>query len=332
MSGLEPRVRVVQELQVEALPRGVVHRLLLDLAEDGLGLPLRIPVLVARGRKEGPVFGFTAALHGNELNGIPIIHRLMSRVDCATLRGTLVAVVAINAPGLHMHQRAFNDGQDLNRLFPGREDGNEGQVWASRFMERVVRQLDYLVDLHTASRGRHNCLYVRANMEQATTARMALLQRPQIIVHNPAPDETLRGAAMELGIPAITLEVGNPHRFQRNLIRSSLAGLRNVLADLRMIPRRPPPSVDAPVVCGHSYWLYTDRGGLLEVLPSVAGEVRQGEPIARLHDAFGDLVREYAAPEDGVVIGKNVDPVAQTGARILHLGIPGDLPAPKEEP
>ena len=316
----------VERLELEALPPGQVTRLLVTLAHDGLGRPTSVPVLVARGARPGPVFGLTAAVHGNELNGIPVIHRLVQRLDMKHLRGTVVAVVVVNLPGYHGHERKFSDGADLNHLFPGVPDGNAGQVWAHRLLDRVVGRFDYLVDLHTASFGRVNSLYVRADMSQPETAQMARLQRPQIILHNPASDHTLRGAAEELGIHSITVEIGDPQRFQPEYIRRSLAGIRAVMAEHGMIRRRKPSEAPPPVVCSDSDWLHTDCGGLLEVFPNVTDVLEPGDAIARLHSVFGDVLREYRAPRAGVVIGKSTNPVAQTGSRIIHLGVVGAAP------
>jgi predicted deacylase len=268
----------------------------------------------------------TAAVHGNELNGIRVIHDLMHSIRPSKLRGTVVAVVVVNVPGLHRHQREFVDGGDLNHIFPGREDGNVAEIYAHRILERIVSRFDYLVDLHTASFGRVNSLYVRADMTHSVTANMAYLQRPQIIVHNPPSDYTLRGAAMDLGIPSITLEVGDPQRFQPSYIRSSRIGLRAVLAAADMLSQKPSAEGPDPILCERSMWMYTDRGGLLEVLPRPTEMVKKGERVAVLRNAFGDVIREYEAPEDGIVIGKSVNPVGQTGARILHLGVVASFP------
>jgi predicted deacylase len=310
-----------RELSIEDFPRGEVSRLYVELVANGLAQDVLIPLLVARGRRDGPVFGLTAAVHGNELNGIGVIHDLMQHLDPRQLSGTLVAVVVVNVPGLHRHQREFVDGRDLNHIFPGREGGDVAEVYAHRILERIVNRFDYLVDLHTASFGRVNSVYVRADMTHSVTATMAYLQRPQIIVHNPPSDYTLRGAAMDLGIPAITLEIGDPQKFQPHYVRSSRIGLRAVLAAAGMLPRRPVSEAAEPVLCERSYWMYADRGGLLEVLPRPTDRVRQGELVGVLRNAFGDLIREYHAPEDGVVLGSSVNPVGQTGARILHLGV-----------
>lgn len=321
MNDIPLEVHNVDELDLESLAPGL-HRLRLSMGEDGLGRAMRVPVMICRGAKPGKVFGLTAALHGNELNGIPIIHRLFGGLNPARVRGTVVAVVALNLPGVLANRRSFQEGMDLNRMFPGRPDGNDGERWAWGTFDRIVRHYDVLVDLHTASRGRVNSLYVRANMEEETSAAMALLQRPQIIVHNPAPDGTLRGHAMERGIPAITVEVGNPSRFQRDMVRSGLSGVRNVMRHFRMLSGRPPVPGPQPIVCDRSAWIYTDRGGLLTVRPHLAAFVEKDEVIARQTNAFGDTIAEYRSPESGVVIGKSVEPIAPTGSRILHLGTP----------
>ena len=223
----------------------------------------------------------------------------------------------------------------LHHVMPGKPDGTVAEVYAHRLVDRVVRRFDYLVDIHTASFGNVNSLYVRADLTDNTAARMAYLLRPQIILNNPPSDRTLRGSASELGIPAITVEVGNPQRFKPEFIRTTLGGVRRILAEVGMVARRPAPEGAAPILCTRAHWLYSDHGGLLEVFPGVAALLEEGEVIARVSNVFGDVVREYHASGPGVVIGKSVNPVAQTGARILHLGTPaplGTYPVPEPLP
>ena len=311
----------VEELRIDDYPTNVATRLLVEVAQNGLGSSIRVPVVVARGRKPGPVFGVTAALHGNELNGIPLIHQLLNKVNLSKLKGTIVAVVVANIPGLLAEQREFTDGKDLNHIMPGKSDGTVSQQYAHGLMSRIVQHFDFLVDLHTASFGRVNSLYVRADMSNATTAKMARLLRPQIILHDPPSDYTMRGAVAENGIPAITVEIRDPHLFQVKSIQRSLSGVLKILSAVEMLPPRKAVEAPAPIICDKSYWIYTDCGGLLSVLPDVTDIVRKGELIARQSNVFGDVTREYLAPEDGVIIGRSVNPVSQTGARILHLGL-----------
>lgn len=319
----------VDHLDVSRVQPGSVARFRVAMVRDGLGDMIRIPVVVLRGAEPGPVVGVTAAVHGNELNGVRIIHRLISGLDPASLVGTIIAVPVVNVPGYLQERRGFNDGQDLNRIMPGKAEGTSADVYAHRFLARIVKSMEYLIDLHTASFGRVNSLYVRANMIDPVTARMAYLQRPDIIVHNEGGDGTLRNAAADLGIHAITVEVGDPLRFQRKMIRFGLSGLINLLSRAGILGDDEEDELDEqldrePIVCSRSHWMYTDRGGMLQVYPNVGDVVAAGERLAVVTNIFGDEVACYLAPHDAVVIGKSTNPVNQAGARIAHLGIIGE--------
>lgn len=311
----------IMELDITQTPVGTIGHYWMKIISDGMGKAINVPVMVARGHQDFPVLGLTAAVHGNELNGIPVIQRLFNEIDVKDLKGTIVGVPVVNIPSFIRKKRRFNDGVDLNHIMPGKEDGNVSQVYAYRFFHRLVKHFDYLLDLHTASFGRVNSYYIRADMKHPVTRKLALLQNAQIIVHNPPSDGTLRGAADALDIPAITLEVGNPNTFQRKLIRSGIEGVHNVLSYLEMTDDKIlEPETDA-ILCKRSYWIYTAKGGLLSIPVGLTQRVRKGELIATLRDIFGNLIQEYYAPEDGVVIGKSISPVNQSGGRILHLGI-----------
>lgn len=311
---------VVQAIDPQQCPPGRLRRLWLHIASNGFGQPIDIPVMIARGREPGPVLAVTAAIHGNELNGIPVIQRLMTQIDPQRLRGTVIGALTLNVPGLMLRQRQFNDGTDLNRISPGKPDGNHSEIYMHRLVERLLPPVDFLIDLHTASAGRINSWYIRADMDRPASARMARLQNPDIILHNRANDGTFRGTAASMGLEAITLELRDPHIFQFDVIGDALAGVHNVLCDLNMLPATKPTVVASTILCPDSYWLYSDDGGILNTRPKLGGLIRSGESIADLRDIFGALKKEYRASENGVVIGKSVDPIAQTGSRILHLG------------
>ena len=184
---------------------------------------------------------------------------------------------------------------------------------------------DVLLDLHTASFGRVNSFYVRADLANATTAHLARLVGADIIVHNPSKDMTLRGSAENLGIPSITVEIGDPQIFDKDLVRLSRIGLRDILETLGMVEPDEEEALGQATECVRSYWLYTDTGGMLTVLPDCAARIAKGQAIARLIDPWGQVIRTYRAPEDGVVVGKSANPVARAGSRILHLGVPGPV-------
>jgi hypothetical protein len=254
-----------------------------------------------------------------------VIQKVIAHIKPARLKGTVICVPVVNVPGYLNNTRAFNDGADLNRVMPGKRGGTNSQVYAHRFMNRVVKHFEYMLDLHTASFGRINTHYVRADLNNPETAWMARCQQPQIMLHNTGADGTLRGAAMDIGIKSITVEIGNPNAFQSSLIQDGTTGVLNVLSRLGMIEDAEEQTPYEPVTCVSSYWMYTEVGGVLEVYPDLAARVRKGELVARVRDIFGEVLEEYRAPEDGIVIGRATHPVNQTGSRIIHLGVEGSI-------
>jgi len=314
----------VDRLDVSSLPTGK-HLLAIDLVDDATSAPVSAPAIALKGSEPGPVFGLTAAVHGNELNGIPTIHRLFRTIDPNALKGTVVGVTIVNVPGYLRHDRRLPDQYDLNRVMPGSPHGRESDVYAHRVLERVLSAFDYLVDLHTASFGRVNSLYVRADMRDGPTAKLARAIGAEIIVHNEGTDGTVRGTVAARGIPAITVEIGDPQIIDRAMVTRSRVGIRDAIEDLGMVAPDEVEALPTAVECARSYWIYTDAGGLLEVRAKLGARVAEGDVVAVLNDPWGQLLKTYRAPEAGVVVGKSTNPVAATGARILHLGVVGDI-------
>ncbi|MEY4134967.1 MAG: hypothetical protein RL386_1317 [Bacteroidota bacterium] len=313
--------RIVHTLEIDSLPVGAVSRLWLEVTTDGMGQTVHVPVLVAKGVRQGPVLGVTAAIHGNEINGISVIQRFFRDVRVDRLAGVVVGMPVVNVPAVLLRQRHFFDETDLNTIMPGREDGNAAQVYAFRITDRLIRHFDYLVDLHTAGSGRENAFFVRANLEDPVTRRMAFLQNAPVAIHSPASDGSLRGVADTLGIQAITVELGKPQVFEKSIVQSALTGIYHLMYALEMMEGTPQAPRCETLVCKTSYWVFSDSGGILSVWPEIGDYLQRGEPVASLRNIFGDLIKTYTAPEDGVMIGKSVDPINQTGGRIFHLGI-----------
>jgi predicted deacylase len=315
------QIEYITEFDVNQTPKNSIKNYWLKVTSNAMGIPTCIPIMVARGKEDGIILGLTAAVHGNELNGISVIQRLFKDLDTDNLKGTIVGIPVVNVPSFVRGTRVFSDGVDINRIMPGKDNGNTSEVYANRFLNLVVKKFDYLLDLHTASFGRVNSFYIRSDMNNKVTKKLALLQDAEIIVHTPPSDGTLRGAAEELGIPSITIEVGNPHSFQKKIIKSGVAGVHNVLAYLGITDDEYETSKRNTVVCEKSYWLYTQEGGLLTVHVDLRDIVEEGDHIATLRDVFGNRIKKYYAPERGIVVGKSVNPVNQSGGRIIHLGI-----------
>jgi predicted deacylase len=167
-------------LVVSDFPLGEISTCWINMVKQGLSEWIRVPVIIARGTQPGPVIGITAVVHGNELNGVPCIHKVISDIDVKSLRGTVVAVPCVNVPGYLR--------KDLNRYFPGTQHGTASSIFNFNLFTKIIKQFNYLIDLHTASFGRVNSYYVRADMNDPVSAVFAKLQQPQVILHNSGQD------------------------------------------------------------------------------------------------------------------------------------------------
>lgn len=322
-------IPTINEINIDNLPANEIKKFWLKLMENGMSQPVLVPLIIAKGKSSHPVLGLTAALHGNELNGIPIIQNLMEDLDIEHLKGTIIAVPGLNSISIPLHKRRYLDDEDLNRNFPGKTKGNRSQQYAWNISQKILSRFDFLIDMHTASFGRVNTLYVRADMANEQIKQMALLQDADIILNSTGTSSTnaskdgsgtMRSEVMRKGIPAITVEYGNPQVYQKDIINRGRSGIENVMAWLKMTDHQITNHQGA-TICKSSFWIYTNRGGYLEVYPELNQKVKHTDLIAVLRNPFGDVLEYYYAPHDGIVIGKSTNPVNIAGGRILHLGL-----------
>lgn len=314
------KISTDKKFDLSMFPKGEISKFWLHIINNGIGEPIRIPILVARGKKDGPVFGMNAALHGNELNGINVIQRLFNRLtESGEIRGTVIGVLVANVPGVLLGSRRFNDDFDLNRQAPGSESGIASSVYINRLIDRVIKNFDYFFDLHTTGYGKQNCWHIRADLNDKETKNLALLQNPEAILHSEPSEQTVRGYASSLGIKSLTLELKDPSVFQTDVVNDAVVGLWNVMNHLDIVNDPISCTLEDTWLVEQSKWLRSNEGGILTVFPEVLSHVEKGEKIAEVRNIFGELNREFFAPEGGLVLAKNVNPIAQTGSALLNL-------------
>lgn len=306
-----------------------LHRLKFKAGSSNTGEAIWVPLLVAKGEKPGPKLLLTSAVHGDELNGISVIHGLVQSLDLSALRGTIIVVPGVNQPGLNANNRHFvgadqgGNMADLNRLFPGRlEDGNAAERYVGQLWHHVFKNnADYAIDLHTQTRGSDYPLFVFADFRNPVSRQMAFDLSPDLIKNDPGQSGTLETTLMKAGIPSVTLEVGGPKRWQPDLVERSVSGLLNVMKGLDMLPGDKADSAVDPFVGATSVNVYTDVGGFAYVHVALKERVSKGQKIATMVDAYGQELARYYSPHDGVVLSVATDPLKEPGTmlvRILH--------------
>lgn len=298
---------------------GESAELRLPVSELYTAEPLALPVTVARGDRPGPTLFLTAAVHGDELNGVAVVRSLLIENDLSTLSGTLIAVPVVNVPGFLNQSRTLPDNRDLNRSFPGNADGSFTARLAHRVFQDVVQRSDYGVDLHTAGGDRANYPHVRTDLSDPVTAELASAFGTSVVIHGQGPEGALRRVASRAGVPTIVYEAGSSRVFERRFIDVGITGVLNVLRHLGMLEGGPPPEPPLRLQVKKSTWLRAGAGGILDLKVSLGEAVAKGQVISVNTNPFGRERSQLTSPAGGIVIGLTRSPLVHPGDAICHL-------------
>ncbi len=312
------------------VPKGTKRRIEIELPHF-YGTPTSLQVHVIRGKKEGPTVFISAAIHGDELNGIEIIRRVRKKVLLNKLKGTLIFVPVVNIYGTINLSRYLPDRRDLNRSFPGSSKGSLASRLAKTFLDEIVRKSDLGIDLHTASIHKTNLPQVRTNIEDEHTLMLAKAFEAPVILHSQLRDGSLRAIAQDQGTPVLLYEAGEALRFNEKAIKIGVRGIINVLRANDMLPKVAQKSKKRePVISKTSNWIRAAESGIVTLLSDLGDVVISGEPIARIHGLFDDVSYDVLAPDDGVIIGKTQIPLIHEGDALFHIAEFKDLKRAEE--
>lgn len=305
------------------VPPGEKRQFRYEVSETYLGDAVAIPVTVINGERDGPRIVMTAAIHGDELNGVKVLQEVADRFTPKEIRGTLVLLHVVNVPGYQAQERYIPlYDQDLNRSFPGGDRSNTAERIANRVYTRFVQQCDLGIDFHTSTRNRTTMFHVRADVQDPAVERLAEAFGANVVLSGEGETNSLRAVASRNGIPTITVEMGKAHRFQPGLIEKALAGVESVLSTYDVYPEgdRVEPSwrkVMRPTE--EKRWIRADTGGLVEMKWGPNPLVEAGETICVISDHFKDEEHVVEAPFTGLVVGVLENPVALPGHPLCHL-------------
>ncbi len=279
-----------------------------------------MPVRVIHGRKPGPRLFVSAALHGDEINGVEVIRRVLSQGVLRHLRGVLIAVPVVNIYGFLSNSRYLPDRRDLNRAFPGSERGSLTARLAHLFLNEVVRHATHGIDLHTGAIHRANLPQIRTRLSDPKLMAMARAFGTPVIMDSTPPDGSLRQAASNLGLPLLLYEAGEALRFDELAIRAGVRGVLGVMRSLDMLPvRREREPRLSPLVAASSAWVRAPQSGILRAARPLGTLVGRGEIIAVISDPFGERETPVPAPRAGLVVGRTNLPLVTEGDALFNL-------------
>ena len=279
---------------------------------------LSISVQVVRGKLPGPKLFVCAAIHGDEINGVEIIRRLLKNPLVERLKGTLIAIPIVNIYGFIHHTRYLPDGRDLNRTFPGSARGSLTGRIAHTFMTEIVANATHGIDLHTGARHRSNFPQIRANLDDPETLVITEAFGAPLAINAKIRDGSLRQCASDLGVPVILYESCEALRFDEIYIRAGEQGVINVMRHLGMLRKRRGHN-KPPVISQATAWLRAPESGVLRVLVPLGAEISKGQVIGFIADPLGTREVDVVAEHAGIVIGRTNLPLVYEGDALFHI-------------
>lgn len=322
-------IPIIDRLDIADQPPGQTRRYWFRAGDTATGQRWLVPVILVKGARPGPRLLVTAGIHGDELNGIAVIHRLVAGLDPAGLAGALVAVPGLNPPGLLQSTREFSvshsrSSPNLNREMPGDPGGDEVSRHAALLWHNLMRpNADLAVDLHTQSRGTAYGVYVFAS--DARTRAMAEHVLPDVIKLDRGDKGTVENELTRDGVPAITLELGKPEQFDDAMVRRGLDGLLNLMRAETMLPGQV-DRTKKPLIGNALAIVRAPRGGWATLLVGLGAQVERDQPVATLADAFGRVTDVLTAPQAGTVASINTEPRTARGDSLMRILWHSDAP------
>jgi len=300
------------------IPPGTQAEFEIPVARLYTGTPVALTGVAMCGRHPGPRVWLSAAIHGDELNGIEIIRNVLASLNPRTLKGSVIAIPIVNVFGFLNESRYLPDRRDLNRSFPGSARGSLAARIAHLFMTEVVKQCDFGIDLHTGAFHRRNLPQVRGDLQDETTRRAAIAFGAPVMVHARLRDGSLREAATGLGVTVLLFEGGEAFRFDPATIQAGQDGVLSVLSDLGLIRRR--KRRRGPLFESYgSRWGRAGRSGLLILNVALGARVNRGDFLGFIRDAMGTGRGPVRAPCDGIVIGLTTKALVNRGDAVVHV-------------
>lgn len=313
----------------QVLP-GETKDLTLSLARLYDYTKLSMPIRVICGKQSGPVMFVSAAIHGDEINGVEVIRRLIKVPQMRQISGTLIAVPIVNVFGFNNKSRYLPDRRDLNRSFPGNAKGSLASQVAHAFMKEIVTKSSYGIDLHTGAISRENYPHVRAQISDHSIKKLAKSFGTEVILNSNLRDGSLRQAATERNVKILVFEGGEALRFTESAVKVALQGIISVMHHIGMLSGKPPKR-DAQFIAKSSHWQRAPQSGIFTAHKRLGQTVHKGEIIGSISDPFGEHNKDIIATYTGVIVGRTTLPLVKRGEALYNIAIAHDKKVSRQD-
>jgi predicted deacylase len=305
------------------IPRGVRRSISLESSALYDNTKINIPVEIIRGKRQGPVLFISAAVHGDELNGVEIIRRLLRKKILNSLKGTLIIIPIVNVFGFNNKSRYLPDRRDLNRSFPGSSKGSLASQIANILMTEIVSKCTHGIDLHTGAIHRTNLPQIRASLDNKETQELAEGFGVPVVINSKLRDGSLREAARKKRVTMLLFEGGQALRFEENVIRAGVKGCMSVMRRIGMLKYAtsslPKLTHNKIFIAKASYWIRAPRSGTFMASKRIGDMVKVGDVLGIISDPLGKDSEVIYSQLEGILIGLLMLPLVNSGDAMFHV-------------
>lgn len=291
----------------------------LNISRLPSGTEIDIPIHVFRAKEPGPVLLLMAGMHGDEVNGVEVIRRMIRREMLHPLKGTVLAIPILNIYGFLNFSREVPDGKDVNRSFPGNAKGSLASRVAARFTQEILPLVDYGIDFHTGGRSKCNFPQIRCKLEDVESDALSKAFGAPFILNSNYRPGSLRKEAATMGKTIIVYETGESLRFDEKGIIMAMEGTCRVMHHLGMLESSVPIS-HPPIICEKTTWVRARRAGLFRSFVKNGQAISRGQQVGAVSDPYGYATHPITSHVSGYVVGINNMPVVNQGDAVLHIG------------
>ena len=292
----------------------------LDIATLHTGTPIDLPVIIQRAKKLGPTVLLTAGIKGNEINGVEIVRQIIRKKYNVPAIGTIICIPVVNVFGFINQERAFPDGRDLNRMFPGSLNGSLASQFAHQFTKEIAPFVDYVIDYHTGGGERDNITQIRLDTSEEKTLELANVFNPPFIVHSSYIAKSLRESLKKMGKTVLLFEGGKSKNLDPIVIDHGIRGTKNVLTHLGFIDGDISLPLK-PTFIKKAKWLRSNHSGMFKILVENGIHVKKKDILGVIQDPFGEFKKNIYAPFDCYIFCINKTPIVNKGEALFHVSI-----------
>ncbi len=293
----------------------------LEIAKLHTASSLEIPVIVSRGKLEGPTVLLTAGLHGDELNGVDIVRQIVHKKINIPKRGTIICIPVINIFGFINKSREFPDGRDMNRVFPGSKDGSLAGRFAYHLLKSIIPLVDYAIDFHAGGQSRFNAPQIRVAPNDKELEELAMIFQPPFLLYSNQIAGSFRNACAKRQVKMLLFEGGKSLDINKEVSDMAVEGVKRFLAHFNMlqdnfgIKEQAKPTI----IIEKAQWIRSKRSGLLHDQVEIGSFVEKGGTLAEISDPYGMENIKIKAPFSGYVINVNHSPIVYQGDAIFNM-------------